>query len=64
VLNAANEIAVAWFLEGRIGFAAIPEIIARVMDAHRPAPVATLAGVRAVDCEARAQAQETARELE
>jgi 1-deoxy-D-xylulose-5-phosphate reductoisomerase len=64
VLNAANEIAVAMFLEGRIGFSAIPEIIERAMGAHQPAPVATLAEVRAVDRGARAQAQDTARELE
>jgi len=64
VLNAANEIAVAMFLEGRIGFAAIPEIIERAMRAHQPTPVATLAEVRAVDRGARAYAQETARGLE
>jgi 1-deoxy-D-xylulose-5-phosphate reductoisomerase len=32
VLNAANEIAVAAFLERRIGFMAIPELIARTLD--------------------------------
>jgi len=64
VLNAANEVAVAMFLEGRIGFAAIPEIIERAMRAHQPAPVATLAEVRAVDRGARAHARETARRLE
>ena len=64
VLNAANEVAVAMFLDGRIGFAAIPEIIERAMRMHQPAPVATLAEVRAVDRSARAHAQELARELE
>jgi 1-deoxy-D-xylulose-5-phosphate reductoisomerase len=64
VLNAANEIAVERFLEGRIGFAAIPEIIERAMRAHHPTPVATLAEVRAVDRAARAHAQETADRLE
>jgi len=63
VLNAANEVAVAAFLEGRIGFRAIPEIIERAMAGHVPARVATLAAVRAVDASAREYAQEIARGL-
>ena len=63
VLNAANEVAVAAFLEGRIGFRAIPEIIERAMAGHVPAKVATLAAVRAVDASAREYAQEIARGL-
>jgi 1-deoxy-D-xylulose-5-phosphate reductoisomerase len=62
-LNAANEVAVAAFLEGRIGFPAIPEIIERAMAGHVPAEVATLAEVRAVDDWARQYAQEIARGL-
>ena len=42
VLNAANEVAVAAFLEGRLAFTDIPELIARTMDAHVPSPAATL----------------------
>ena len=34
VLNAANEVAVAAFLDGRIGFTAIPDLICRAMDAY------------------------------
>ena len=49
MLNAANEIAVALFLEGRIGFTDIPRVIENTMNAHRPAEVATLAAVREVD---------------
>ena len=49
VLNAANEVAVALFLDGRLGFTAIPQVIERTMDAHRPAEVATLADVAQVD---------------
>ena len=64
VLNAANEIAVARFLDGRIGFTAIPEVIERTMDAHRPAEVSTLEAVRAVDRSAREYAHEIARGLE
>jgi 1-deoxy-D-xylulose-5-phosphate reductoisomerase len=63
VLNAANEVAVAAFLEGRIGFRAIPEIIERAMAGHGPAEVVTLAAVRAVDDWARKYAQEIARGL-
>ncbi|HWF84249.1 MAG TPA: 1-deoxy-D-xylulose-5-phosphate reductoisomerase [Vicinamibacterales bacterium] len=64
VLNAANELAVTWFLEGRIGFTSIAQVIERTMDAHAPAEVSTLAAVRAVDASARASAQEIARGLE
>jgi len=49
VLNAANEVAVAAFLAGRLPFVAIPEVIERAMDAHSPAPLETLRDVRAVD---------------
>ena len=64
VLNAANEIAVARFLDGRISFPAIAQVIEQTMLAHRPAGVTTLAGVRAVDAWAREHALETAREVE
>jgi len=64
VLNAANEIAVAQFLEGRIGFTAIPQVIEGTMNAHRPAEVATLAAVREVDSWARQYARELARAVE
>jgi 1-deoxy-D-xylulose-5-phosphate reductoisomerase len=64
VLNAANEVAVARFLDGRLGFTAIPDVIARTMTAHQPAAVATLAAVRAVDRWAREYSLEIARGLE
>ena len=64
VLNAANEVAVSSFLEGRLGFTQIPQVIAQAMDAHTPEPAATLADVRRVDAWARMQAAELARELE
>ena len=63
VLNAANEVAVACFLEGRIGFTAIPHVIHGTMDAHGPAEVRTLSEVRAVDAWAREYSQEMARGL-
>jgi 1-deoxy-D-xylulose-5-phosphate reductoisomerase len=64
VLNAANEVAVARFLEGRLGFTSIALVIERTMDAHVPAEVATLAEVRSVDAWARDYALEAARGVE
>ena len=64
VLNAANEVAVASFLEGRLGFTQIPRVIEQAMDAHTPEPAATLADVRRVDRWARSHAAELAKELE
>ena len=49
VLNAANEVAVAAFLQGKLGFTAIPRVIAETMDAHVAAPVNTLEAVRSID---------------
>jgi 1-deoxy-D-xylulose-5-phosphate reductoisomerase len=53
VLNAANEVAVEAFLQERIGFTAISDVIAATMGAHTAAPAATLPAVRAVDRWAR-----------
>jgi 1-deoxy-D-xylulose-5-phosphate reductoisomerase len=64
VLNAANEVAVARFLEGRLGFTAIAHVIERTMEAHQTAEVATLAEVHAVDRWAREYSQEVARGVE
>jgi 1-deoxy-D-xylulose-5-phosphate reductoisomerase len=64
VLNAANEVAVARFLDGRISFNDIPVVIERSMDAHRPAEVTTLAAVRAVDQWARAFSRDVAGTVE
>jgi 1-deoxy-D-xylulose-5-phosphate reductoisomerase len=64
VLNAANEVAVARFLDGRIGFPAIAQVIEQTMAAHRPVEVATLSSVRQVDAWAREHASEAAREVE
>ena len=60
VLNAANEVAVAQFLDGRLGFASIARVIERTMDAHQAAEVTTLAQVRAVDRWAREYSQQIA----
>ena len=61
VLNAANEVVVASFLAGRLGFTAIADVIAATMDAHRATPVETLPAVRAVDAWAKAHALELVR---
>jgi 1-deoxy-D-xylulose-5-phosphate reductoisomerase len=64
VLNAANEVAVERFLDGRIGFLSIAHVIERTLDVHRPEEVATLAAVRKVDEWARECSQEIARAVE
>ena len=64
VLNAANEVAVSCFLDGRIAFTSIPLVIEQTMSAHRPAEASTLAEVRNLDEWARRYSQEIARELE
>jgi 1-deoxy-D-xylulose-5-phosphate reductoisomerase len=56
--NAANEVAVAAFLEGRIGFGRIAEVIEAVCAAHDPAPVLSVESVRDVDGWARIRARE------
>ena len=64
VLNAANEIAVDQFLEGRLPFNGIAEVIAGTMDAHRPVHVDTLEEVRNVDQWAREYSLEVARKVQ
>jgi 1-deoxy-D-xylulose-5-phosphate reductoisomerase len=63
VLNAANEVAVAAFLNGRLPFTAIAEVIRECLDAYEISgrrPIQTLSDVRMVDGRARAHAAETA----
>ncbi|MBI3264582.1 MAG: 1-deoxy-D-xylulose-5-phosphate reductoisomerase [Acidobacteria bacterium] len=63
VLNAANEVAVAAFLDGRIGFTAIPVLIERTLDAHDPSTPGSLIEVKAVDAWARRHSDELLRAL-
>ena len=56
-LNAANEIAVESFLEGRIGFTAIPEVIENVLAEAAVEPLFSLEQAYAADIEARAAAR-------
>lgn len=53
VLNAANEIAVAAFLNEQIKFGQIPALIRAACEAHTPQPVADLETVLATDAWAR-----------
>jgi 1-deoxy-D-xylulose-5-phosphate reductoisomerase len=64
VLNAANEVAVELFLDGKLGFMSIPRVLKRTMDAHRSETVSTLEVVRRTDAWARAEARVIAGELE
>ncbi len=58
IANAANEVAVAAFLEGRLNFPAIAEVIERVMTAVAGGPALDLEYVLAADAEARRVAVE------
>jgi 1-deoxy-D-xylulose-5-phosphate reductoisomerase len=62
VFNAANEVAVAAFLEERIPFGRISDIIEETLMAHTPVPAASLEAVRAADSWARDMAQQTSRQ--
>ncbi|MCR4410204.1 MAG: 1-deoxy-D-xylulose-5-phosphate reductoisomerase [Candidatus Saccharicenans sp.] len=57
VLNAANEVAVQAFLEERISFGQIFEIVNYCLNHHRPRALAELDDILAVDRESREQAQ-------
>ena len=53
VLNAANEEAVSAFLQGRIGFLAIPELVEDALAALPAAPAGSLEALLAADTDAR-----------
>lgn len=63
VLNAANEVAVARFLENGLPFPAIAEVIAGTLDAVRWEPAGDLAVLMASDAEARRHAHAIAERL-
>ena len=58
ILNAANEVAVAAFLAGRIGFLEIAAIVDDTLQRYDPAAPETVDAVLAIDAEARRQAGE------
>ena len=53
ILNAANEIAVAAFLEGKLRFVDMPKIVRLVMDKMPPVEATNLACLESADIEAR-----------
>ena len=64
VMNAANEIAVAAFLDGRVRFPEIWRIVEQVMNRHTPVAHPDLDAILAADQWAREQAKENVKELE
>ncbi|MGH7335406.1 MAG: 1-deoxy-D-xylulose-5-phosphate reductoisomerase [Candidatus Rokuibacteriota bacterium] len=58
VLNAANEVAVVAFLEGRLGFADIPILIERALSADPGGSLTSIEECVAVDAETRRRVQE------
>lgn len=62
VLNAANEVAVAAFLAGRLPFLGIPRVVADTMAAHQPEPLASLEQVLSVNDWARDRAEQLIRQ--
>lgn len=58
VMNAANEVAVEAFLQGRIGFTGIAGLIEKVMDCHMPHNLGSIADVLAVDIWSRTKTRE------
>jgi 1-deoxy-D-xylulose-5-phosphate reductoisomerase len=63
VLNAANEIAVGAFLDARLPFLGIPEVVERTLNAIDAVPARDLDDLRAIDAEARRVAFAHTREL-
>ncbi len=57
VLNAANEVAVAAFLDGKVPFTRIAVVVEQVLARYAPPPPANLADVMAIDAAARAEAR-------
>jgi 1-deoxy-D-xylulose-5-phosphate reductoisomerase len=58
VLNAANEVAVASFLDGKLAFSRIAVMVEQVLMRYGPPVAASLSDVIAVDAEARVRARE------
>ena len=63
VLNAANEVAVGAFLDGRLPFLGIPEVVERTLNAVEATPARDLDDLHAIDEEARRIASAHTREL-
>jgi len=59
-LNAADEIAVEWFLQGRIGFTAIYDIVQETLERLAPTTPRTIGDILETDRESRALARKLA----
>jgi len=60
VLSAADEVAVQYFLAGKMPLTAISRVVARVLEEHRPVPAPDLEQVLVADAWARQRAGEVA----
>jgi 1-deoxy-D-xylulose-5-phosphate reductoisomerase len=58
VMNAANEVAVMGFLEGKLALTEITDVAATVVDEHDPAPVVSVVSLERADGWARSRAAE------
>jgi 1-deoxy-D-xylulose-5-phosphate reductoisomerase len=58
VMNAANEVAVMAFLEGKIPLTRIVEIVQAIVDEHEPASIVSVVNIERADHWARARAAE------
>ena len=63
ILNAANEVAVQFFLDGLIGYLSIPHVIEQVMERCPLRALESLDDVLAADMDARIVARQVVREL-
>ncbi|RLB13395.1 MAG: 1-deoxy-D-xylulose-5-phosphate reductoisomerase, partial [Deltaproteobacteria bacterium] len=63
VLNAANEIGVKAFLEGKIGFLEIPQVIEKTLEKHKTFPLNSIEQAIEVDQWAKSRATEILREM-
>ncbi len=63
VLNGANEIAVDFFLKGKIGFPQIPALIEKTMEAHKTFSIESIESVIEADTWARNMAEKQLQEL-
>ncbi len=59
VVSAANEVAVKYFLDQKIGYGHISRVIKSAMDAHRPSPIHTVEDALKADLWARQEAEKT-----
>jgi 1-deoxy-D-xylulose-5-phosphate reductoisomerase len=62
-MSAANEIAVESFLQNRLKFARIPDVVQQAMESHVPDMTPTMESIADADREGRARAVEAVRKM-